>query len=57
MSEIKEFRAKMYVLTPEEGGRTLPIYSGYRPALRLKLNGDGDESTYWDCVLTWEERE
>ena len=57
MSEVKEFRARIYLLRPEEGGRTLPVYSGYRPALRLKLDGDGDEGTYRDCVLTWEDRE
>ena len=57
MSDVKEFRARIYVLTPEEGGRTRPVYSGYRPALRLKLNGGSNEDSYKDCVLTWEDRD
>jgi elongation factor Tu len=33
MSALPTIFAKIYFLSPEEGGRKTPIFSGYRPAL------------------------
>ncbi len=33
MSALLTIAAKIYFLSPEEGGRQTPIFSGYRPAL------------------------
>jgi len=33
MSTLLTISAKIYFLSPEEGGRQTPIFSGYRPAL------------------------
>jgi elongation factor Tu len=33
MSALLTISAKIYFLSPEEGGRKTPIFSGYRPAL------------------------
>jgi elongation factor Tu len=33
MSALFTISAKIYFLSPEEGGRQTPIFSGYRPAL------------------------
>lgn len=57
MDAMKEFRAKVYFLKPEEGGRTRPIYSGYRPAFHFKLHGGDDEKVYHHCMLTLEDRD
>ena len=49
---IRVFRARIYFLKPDEGGRTRPIFSGYRPTLRLGPKGDDCEA--FDSVVTLE---
>lgn len=40
MSDLREISAAVYFLRPEEGGRTTPIFSGYRPSFYF-----GDKQT------------
>ena len=47
MSNLLTISAKMYFLSPEEGGRQTPIFSGYRPALYF-----GEKQTDGAIILT-----
>ena len=52
MEKVKEFRARVYFLKPEEGGRTMPIVSGYRPVICLAApDGTGER---FDSLVTLE---
>lgn len=53
MGAVKEFRARVYFLKPEEGGRSFPIFSGYRPVVRLGLKGADCED--FDSSVTLED--
>lgn len=57
MSGIKEFRAKLCFLQPEEGGRKAPVFSGYRPPVYFGLHGRDGEKLYNDCLITLEGRD
>lgn len=37
-SAVKTFEADVYVLTKEEGGRSTPFFSNYRPQFRIENN-------------------
>jgi elongation factor Tu len=47
MSALLTITAKIYFLSPEEGGRQKPIFSGYRPALYF-----GERQTDGAIILT-----
>ena len=47
MSALLTISAKIYFLSPEEGGRKTPIFSGYRPALYF-----GEKQTDGAFILT-----
>jgi elongation factor Tu len=47
MSALLTIAAKIYFLSPEEGGRQTPIFSGYRPALYF-----GEKQTDGAITLT-----
>ena len=47
MSTVHTIAAKIYFLSPEEGGRQTPIFSGYRPALYF-----GERQTDGTIMLT-----
>ena len=47
MSALLAISATIYFLTPEEGGRKTPIFSGYRPALYF-----GEKQTDGAIILT-----
>ena len=47
MSALLAVSAKIYFLSPEEGGRKTPIFSGYRPALYF-----GEKQTDGAIILT-----
>ena len=47
MSALLTISAKIYFLSPEEGGRKTPIFSGYRPALHF-----GEKQTDGAIMLT-----
>jgi elongation factor Tu len=47
MSTLLTISARIYFLTPEEGGRKTPIFSGYRPALYF-----GEKQTDGAIMLT-----
>ena len=47
MSTLLTISAKIYFLSPEEGGRKTPIFSGYRPALYF-----GEKQTDSTIMLT-----
>ncbi len=57
MDEVKEVRARVYFLTPEEGGRKGPIFSGYRPPFDFGLRSQSGEKIYNDCIVTLEDRD
>ena len=57
MAQIKEFRARVYFLKPEEGGRWKPVFSGYRPAFDFGLKGEGGEKMYNDGIIELEGRD
>ncbi|HEX5503231.1 MAG TPA: hypothetical protein VFW96_11450 [Thermomicrobiales bacterium] len=52
MGAVKEFRARVYFLKSEEGGRSLPIVSGYRPVFCLSVTGGDCEN--FDSSVTLE---
>ncbi len=47
MSTMRTIVANIYFLSPEEGGRMTPIFSGYRPALYF-----GEKQTDGAILLT-----
>lgn len=51
MSTLRTIVAKIYFLSPEEGGRMTPIFSGYRPALYF-----GEKQTDGAIILTTGDR-
>lgn len=53
MPRPKGFRARVRFLRPEEGGRTTPVVSGYRPMCDFGLTTNG-RKMYNDCVLLFE---
>ena len=57
MSEIREIRAHVYLLKAEEGGRTRPVFSGYRPMCYFGLRTKDGTKAYNDGVISLENRE
>ena len=57
MAQIKEFRAKVHFLTPEEGGRSKAVLSGYHPAFDFGLKGEAGEKMYNDGIIELEGRD
>ncbi len=57
MTQVTAFRANVYFLKPEEGGRRTPIFTGYRPSLYFGLRGSDGGRLYNDCVITLEGRD
>lgn len=57
MNWITAFRADIYFTRPEEGGRTMPAFSGYRPPFDFGLKTAEGGRMVNDCVITLEGRE
>jgi translation elongation factor EF-Tu-like GTPase len=47
MRNLLIVKAKLYLLTPEQGGRTTPIYPGYRPDHLFEENKKLGQRTYY----------
>lgn len=50
MPRQASFRARVYFLKTEDGGRSSPVSSGYRPMFDFGLQKNG-QTMYNDCVL------
>lgn len=56
MRRARDFRASVYFLRTDEGGRQGPASSGYRPQFDFGFRGRNDEKLQNDGAITMEDR-
>ena len=57
MTHVRGFRADLYLLTTDDGGRRGCIRSGYRPPIDFGVKTENGERMYNDCEIILEDRE
>ncbi len=54
---VQEIRAHIHFLSTEEGGRSNPIFSGYRPPLNFGSRGPSGEPMLNDGIVLLDDRD